>query len=183
MLDSDKLRVKLREHEDRMKEILGKGDDASDDEVTELEGLNGKFKGLETRFQSALAVEAAEEAEAVETGDVELDAESREFHEKVLPEVRMADYFTASQKGQSVKGRGGRSKRNPGIESGTCVGRQQPGRRIPAFPAGRYPGRRGPGGNVAVDRHDPKREYVVVQGVLVVRVVIPGRRPAHGGEG
>ena len=43
MLDSDKLRVKLREHEDRMKEILGKGDEVSDEEVTELEGLNAEI--------------------------------------------------------------------------------------------------------------------------------------------
>ncbi|MXZ73645.1 MAG: hypothetical protein F4207_10210 [Gemmatimonadetes bacterium] len=96
MKRSDNIKIEMSKARERLA-VLSAKDDATDEEKGEMKTLTESYADLEARYQAAIIAEDEESAAAAkEEPDGHLDAESREFHEKIVPEVNAADYFTAA---------------------------------------------------------------------------------------
>ena len=103
MLQSHKIKLQMSEARERLA-VLAAKDDPNDDEAKEMKDLTGKYQLMETRYQASLTSEIEEDKKAAVEEPGELDAESREFHEKVTPNVKMADYLTFAAEGKAPEG-------------------------------------------------------------------------------
>ena len=104
MKTSDKIKIEMSQARERLAVFAAK-DDATDDEKKERAALMTEWPELEARYQAALLSEDEEDAAAqLEDPDGELDAESKEFHEKIAPKASAADYLLALKEGKGLAG-------------------------------------------------------------------------------
>ena len=104
MKTSDKIKVEMSQTREKLA-VLSEKSDATDEEKAERSALTAGYPDLEARYQAAMVSEDEETQKAVEEDPHgELDAESREFHEKIAPETNLSGFFTAVHDGVSLTG-------------------------------------------------------------------------------
>lgn len=104
MTPKQKLEVEQSTHRQKINELLGKGDQLTDDERTELGTLTTRMQELELELRAAIVADGADPEKPEVTEEPTEDTKAREFRE-LRSSIRLGNYVGAAMEMRSVDGK------------------------------------------------------------------------------